>query len=57
MSAASFVLTERYYAKNPLIPPNLIRHNGIGALCVIQILLCAARFGVSESVTILTKIG
>lgn len=45
MSAASFVLTERYYAKTPLIPPNLIRHNGIRALCVIQILLCAARFG------------
>lgn len=56
MSAAFFVLTERYYARKPLIPPKLITHNGIGAMCVIQILLCAARFGVGELSTFLTKI-
>ena len=56
MSAFFFVLTEQRFAKHPLIPPKLVTHNGIGAMCVIQILLCAARFGVSERVTFLTKI-
>lgn len=55
LSATFFVLTERYYARKPLIPPKLITQNGIGAICVIQILLCAARFGVGETVRFLFK--
>lgn len=49
--AVLFVLTERYCATNPLIPPKLVTHNGIGAMCVVQIHLCAARFGVGEHST------
>ena len=45
-SAGLFVLTERYWARKPLIPPEIVTHNGIGAMCVVQVLLCAARFGV-----------
>lgn len=56
MSAFAFVLAEQHFARNPLIPPKLVTHNGIGAMCVIQILLCAARFGVSEMVTFMTRI-
>ena len=56
ISAALFMLTERYHAKFPLLPPKLITHNGIGLICVIQILLCAARFGVGGMVTLPTKV-
>ena len=56
ISAAFFMLTERCYAKFPLIPPKLITHNGIGGICVIQILLCAARFGVGGIFTFVTKV-
>ena len=56
LSAILFVLTERHFARIPLIPPKLVTHNGIGAICVIQILLCAARFGVGEIVKFLPKI-
>lgn len=51
ISAIVFVLTERYCATNPLIPPKIVTHNGIGAMCIVQILLCAARFGVGEQST------
>ena len=56
ISAAFFMLTERYHARFPLLPPKLIKHNGIGLICVIQVLLCAARFGVGGMSTLLMKV-
>ena len=46
-STITFAATENWIARNPLVPPRLIMTNGIGALCLIQILVLAARFGVS----------
>lgn len=45
-TAGLFVITEKYWAQKPLIPPKLVTHNGVGAICLVQMLLCAARFGV-----------
>ena len=56
ISAAFFIITEQYHARYPLLPPRLIAHNGIGFICVIQILLCAARFGVGGMIILLTKV-
>lgn len=50
MSALSFVLVEMYGGRKPLIPPKLISYNGIGAICVVQVLLNASRFGVSSMI-------
>ena len=45
---AAFAITELFWARSPLISPKVIARNEIGVLCVIQILLCTARFGVSN---------
>ena len=50
MSAVAFVLVETYGRRSRLIPPNLIFYNGIGAICVVQVLLNASRFGVSSMI-------
>lgn len=48
LSAVSFVLVEMYGGRRRLIPPKVISYNGIGAICVVQVLLNASRFGVSS---------
>ena len=45
-TAGLFVIAEKYWAQKPLIPPKLVMSNGIGGICLIQLLLCMARFGV-----------
>lgn len=44
----AFAITELFWARSPLISPKIIATNGIGVLGLIQILLCAARYGVSN---------
>lgn len=56
MSAVSFVLVETYGGRRPLIPPKLLSCNGIGAFCVVQILLNASRFGVSSMMLFMRRI-
>ena len=46
-TAGLFAITEKCWAHKPLIPPDLVTQNGIGGICVVQMLLCIARFGVS----------
>lgn len=50
VSILAFLLTEGFWAKKPLIPLRLLRTNGTGAFCVVQVLLLAARFSVSNAV-------
>ncbi|KAK0513525.1 hypothetical protein JMJ35_004511 [Cladonia borealis] len=41
-SAISFVLVERYWAVQPMIPPSLVKQSGVWAYCIVQLfLLCA----------------
>jgi hypothetical protein len=47
LSVAALVFVEVDWAKKPLIPPKLLQTNGIGAMCLVQVLLCGARVGVS----------
>lgn len=44
----AFVMREGLWAKKPLIPLWLMRRNGVGVFCVVQILLFSARFAVSK---------
>lgn len=46
-----FILIQGFIAKRPLIPLQLLRSNGIGMFCMIQILLFVARFAVSRSLS------
>ena len=45
----AFILTEGFLAKRPLIPLRLIRINGVGIFCLVQILSTMARSSVSIS--------
>ena len=41
-SAISFVFVEHYWAVQPMMPPSLVKQNGVWAYCVVQLfLLCA----------------
>lgn len=48
LSILALILTEGYWAKKPMIPPELLKVDGFVLICVLQILLCAGRFGVSK---------
>lgn len=43
----AFVWTEAFWAKQPFIPLALMRTNGVGLFCFVQILLMCGRFTVS----------
>ena len=47
LSWVAFFLTEAFWAKQPLIPISLLRTNGIGLICLGQILLMCGRLSVS----------
>ena len=47
LSGVAFFLTEAFWAKQPLIPISLLRTNGIGLICLGQILLMCGRLSVS----------
>ena len=46
-SALAFLLVERFVAAKPLISLKLLKTNGVGVFCGLQVLLMASRFGVS----------
>jgi hypothetical protein len=46
LSGIAFVLTEAFWAKQPLIPLSLMRTKGIGLFCLVQIFLMGGRFAV-----------
>jgi hypothetical protein len=44
---AAFLLAEAFVARRPLIPLRLLRMNGVGVFCALQVLLFGARLAVS----------
>lgn len=50
LSILALILTEGHWAKKPIIPIELLKVNGFVLICVVQILLCAGRFGVSKNI-------
>jgi hypothetical protein len=46
-SSVSLVLTEIFYAKDPLIPICAMKGNGSGVLCLLQFTIMFAQFAVS----------
>ena len=48
VSSTAFGMREGFWAKKPLIPMWLMRKNGVGLFCVVQILLFGARSAVSK---------
>jgi energy-converting hydrogenase Eha subunit C len=46
LSSLVFVLNERYWTDDPLISPLLMRTNRLGVICVAQIFIMFAQFGV-----------
>ena len=47
ISAISFVLVERYWAVQPMIPPSLVKQSGVWAYCIVQLFLLCAMVTVS----------
>jgi hypothetical protein len=43
---AAFLLAEAFVARRPLIPLRLLRTNGVGFFCALQVLLFGARLAV-----------
>lgn len=48
-----FLLNEGLWAKDPLVPFELVKSNGIGIACIVQVLNLSALYCVSQSLYVL----
>ena len=48
ISGVAFVLVELYTEKNPIVPIRLMMKNGIGLICIGQIMLVFCQYGVRK---------
>lgn len=55
MFGTAFIFAEKFLAKRPLIPLWLLRTNGVGVSCLVQVLIFLAKAAVSERVVPLFK--